>query len=165
MGGTSPEPARSQDNMEGCDLKLTAAKIILYYLLATRFHEMKSPSINPPATDGAARAMTTPPCLNLGFDNHRLQNRNVHSRRRFRNPLGARAGRSLRGRSRIWRLWVFDHPSGVWVRTVQGFVFLTSIIFEMDADQPRRRRELCANLRSFKRFCDIRTSEQGGARR
>ena len=51
MAGTraGPEPARSQDNMEGCDLKLTAAKIILYYLSNRRFNGMKCSSEFSPA--------------------------------------------------------------------------------------------------------------------
>jgi hypothetical protein len=59
MGGTraGPEPARSQDNMEGCELKLTAAKIILYYLSNRRFHGMKCSSEFSPAGE---RALASP---------------------------------------------------------------------------------------------------------
>ena len=55
--------------------------------------------------------------------------------------------------------------TGAWVRTVQGLIFLVSIIFYMYADEPQRRRALFANLRSFGRFGGIRTSEEGGVRR
>ena len=49
--------------------------------------------------------------------------------------------------------------TGAWVRTVQGLIFLASIIFYMYADEPQRRRALFANLRSFRRFGSMRTSE------
>jgi simple sugar transport system permease protein len=49
--------------------------------------------------------------------------------------------------------------TGAWVRTVQGLIFLVSIIFYMYADEPQRRRALFANLRSFGRFGSMRTSE------
>ena len=55
--------------------------------------------------------------------------------------------------------------TGAWVRTVQGLIFLVSIIFYMYADEPHRRRALFANLRSFGRLGGIRTSEEGGVRR
>ena len=56
--------------------------------------------------------------------------------------------------------------TGAWVRTVQGLIFLTAIIFYMYANEPQRRRALFANLRSFRRFgSSTRTSEEGGARR
>jgi simple sugar transport system permease protein len=55
--------------------------------------------------------------------------------------------------------------TGAWVRTVQGLIFLVSIIFYMYADEPQRRRALFANLRSFGRIGGIRTSEEGGVRR
>jgi len=55
--------------------------------------------------------------------------------------------------------------TGAWVRTVQGLIFLVSIIFYMYADEPQRRRTLFAKLRSFGRFGGIRTSEEGGVRR
>ena len=55
--------------------------------------------------------------------------------------------------------------TGAWVRTVQGLIFLVSIIFYMYADEPHRRRALFANLRSFGRLGGIRTSEVGGVRR
>ena len=62
MGGTraGPEPARSQDNMEGCDLKLTAAKIILYYLSNRRFHGMKCSSEFSPAGERALASPLSP---------------------------------------------------------------------------------------------------------
>jgi simple sugar transport system permease protein len=49
--------------------------------------------------------------------------------------------------------------TGAWVRTVQGLIFLASIIFYMYADEPQRRLALLANLRSFGRFGSMRTSE------
>src|SRR5271155_4710906 len=55
--------------------------------------------------------------------------------------------------------------TGAWVRTVQGLIFLVSIIFYMYADEPQRRRALFANLRSLGRFGSMRTSEGGGVRR
>jgi simple sugar transport system permease protein len=55
--------------------------------------------------------------------------------------------------------------TGAWVRTVQGLIFLVSIIFYMYADDPQRRRALFANLRSFGRFGSMRTSEEGRVRR
>ena len=55
--------------------------------------------------------------------------------------------------------------TGAWVRTVQGLIFLVSIIFYMYADEPQRRRALFAKLRSFGRLGGIRTSEEGGVRR
>jgi simple sugar transport system permease protein len=55
--------------------------------------------------------------------------------------------------------------TGAWVRTVQGLIFLASIIFYMYADEPQRRRALFANLRSFGGFGGVRASEQGGVRR
>ena len=55
--------------------------------------------------------------------------------------------------------------TGAWVRTVQGLIFLVSIIFYMYADEPHRRRALFANLRSFGRLGGIRTSGVGGFRR
>jgi hypothetical protein len=63
MGGTraGPEPARPQDNMEGCDLKLTAAKIILYYLSNRRFHGMKCSSEFSPAGESARVAIVARP--------------------------------------------------------------------------------------------------------
>ncbi|HSU99185.1 MAG TPA: ABC transporter permease [Roseiarcus sp.] len=54
--------------------------------------------------------------------------------------------------------------TGAWVRTVQGLIFLVSIIFYMYADEPQRRRALFARLRSFGKFGAIRTSEEGGVR-
>ena len=55
--------------------------------------------------------------------------------------------------------------TGAWVRTVQGLIFLVSIIFYMYADEPHRRRALFANLRSFRRLGGVRASEEGGVRR
>ncbi len=55
--------------------------------------------------------------------------------------------------------------TGAWVRTVQGLIFLVSIIFYMYADEPQRRQALFANLRSFRRVGGIRTPEEGGVRR
>jgi simple sugar transport system permease protein len=55
--------------------------------------------------------------------------------------------------------------TGAWVRTVQGLIFLVSIIFYMYADEPQRRRALFANLRSFGRLGGVRASEEGGVRR
>jgi simple sugar transport system permease protein len=55
--------------------------------------------------------------------------------------------------------------TGAWVRTVQGLIFLVSIIFYMYADEPQRRQALIANLRSFGRLGGIRTSEEEGVRR
>jgi simple sugar transport system permease protein len=55
--------------------------------------------------------------------------------------------------------------TGAWVRTVQGLIFLVSIIFYLYADEPQRRRALFANLRSLGKFGAIRTSEEGGVRR
>ena len=55
--------------------------------------------------------------------------------------------------------------TGAWVRTVQGLIFLVSIIFYMYADEPHRRRALFASLRSFGQLGGIRTSEEGGVRR
>ena len=55
--------------------------------------------------------------------------------------------------------------TGAWVRTVQGLIFLVSIIFYMYADEPQRRRALFANLRWFGRLGGRRTSEEGGVRR
>ena len=62
MGGTraGPEPARPQDNMEGGDLKLTAAKIILYYLSNRRFHGMKCSSEFSPAGERALASPLSP---------------------------------------------------------------------------------------------------------
>ena len=55
--------------------------------------------------------------------------------------------------------------TGAWVRTVQGLIFLVSIIFYLYADEPQRRQALFAKLRSFGRLGGIRTSEEGGVRR
>jgi simple sugar transport system permease protein len=55
--------------------------------------------------------------------------------------------------------------TGAWVRTVQGLIFLVSIIFYLYADEPQRRQAMFAKLRSLARFNGIRTSEEGGVRR
>src|SRR5580658_9558052 len=55
--------------------------------------------------------------------------------------------------------------TGAWVRTVQGLIFLVSIIFYMYADEPQRRRALFAHLRSFGRFGGMGASEEGRVRR
>ena len=55
--------------------------------------------------------------------------------------------------------------TGAWVRTVQGLIFLVSIIFYMYADEPQRRRALFANLRSLGRLGRVRATEGGGVRR
>jgi simple sugar transport system permease protein len=55
--------------------------------------------------------------------------------------------------------------TGAWVRTVQGLIFLVSIIFYLYADEPQRRQALFAKLRSFGGLGGIRTSEEGGVRR
>jgi simple sugar transport system permease protein len=55
--------------------------------------------------------------------------------------------------------------TGAWVRTVQGLIFLVSIIFYMYADEPQRRCALFAKLRLFGRLGGIQTSEEGGVRR
>jgi len=55
--------------------------------------------------------------------------------------------------------------TGAWVRTVQGLIFLVSIIFYMYADEPQRRRALFANMRSLGRLGGVRASEEGGLRR
>jgi simple sugar transport system permease protein len=55
--------------------------------------------------------------------------------------------------------------TGAWVRTVQGLIFLVSIIFYMYADQSHRRQAMFAKLLSLGRLGGIRTSEEGGVRR
>ena len=55
--------------------------------------------------------------------------------------------------------------TGAWVRTVQGLIFLLSIIFYLYADEPQRREALFAKLRPFGKLGGIRTSEEGGVRR
>jgi simple sugar transport system permease protein len=55
--------------------------------------------------------------------------------------------------------------TGAWVRTVQGLIFLVSIIFYMYADEPQRRQALFANLRSLGRLGGVRATEEGGVRR
>ena len=51
------------------------------------------------------------------------------------------------------------------MRTVQGLIFLVSIIFYMYADEPQRRRAFFANLRSLGRLGGVRATEGGGVRR
>ena len=55
--------------------------------------------------------------------------------------------------------------TGAWVRTVQGLIFLVSIIFYMYADEPQRRRAFFARLGRLRRFGGVRTAEEGRARR
>ena len=55
--------------------------------------------------------------------------------------------------------------TGAWVRTVQGLIFLVSIIFYLYADEPQRRQAMFAKLGSLGRSGGIRTSEEGGVRR
>ena len=49
--------------------------------------------------------------------------------------------------------------TGAWVRTVQGLIFLTAIIFYMYVDEPQRRRVFFARLGSFGKFGGTGTSE------
>ena len=55
--------------------------------------------------------------------------------------------------------------TGAWVRTVQGLIFLVSIIFYMYAEEPQRRRALFANLRSLSRLGGVRATEGESVRR
>ncbi len=55
--------------------------------------------------------------------------------------------------------------TGAWVRTVQGLIFLVSIIFYLYADEPQRRQAMFAKLGLLARLNGIRTSEEGGVRR
>jgi simple sugar transport system permease protein len=48
--------------------------------------------------------------------------------------------------------------TGSWVRTVQGFIFLVAIIFYMYVDEPQRRVNLLARLRSIPAFGGARAS-------
>ena len=41
--------------------------------------------------------------------------------------------------------------TGAWVRTIQGLVFLISIVFYLFVDEPKRRRDFFARLRFFRR--------------
>jgi simple sugar transport system permease protein len=49
--------------------------------------------------------------------------------------------------------------TGAWVRTVQGLIFLTAIIFYMYMDEPQRRQAFLARLGSFRRFGSARAAE------
>jgi simple sugar transport system permease protein len=49
--------------------------------------------------------------------------------------------------------------TGAWVRTVQGLIFLTAIVFYMYVDEPQRRQAFAARLGSFRRFGDARAAE------
>ncbi len=49
--------------------------------------------------------------------------------------------------------------TGAWVRTVQGLVFMISIIFYLYVDEPQRRRALLARVGSFKGFGRMRAAE------
>ena len=42
--------------------------------------------------------------------------------------------------------------TGAWVRTVQGLIFLTAIIFYMYVDEPQRRQAFFARLGSFRKI-------------
>ena len=55
--------------------------------------------------------------------------------------------------------------TGAWVRTVQGLIFLVSIIFYLFADEPQRRRALFASSVGSEDFGGMRPSEEGGVRR
>lgn len=49
--------------------------------------------------------------------------------------------------------------TGAWVRTVQGLVFMISIIFYLYVDEPQRRRAFFARVGSFKGFGRMRAAE------
>jgi simple sugar transport system permease protein len=49
--------------------------------------------------------------------------------------------------------------TGAWVRTVQGLIFLTAIVFYMYVDEPQRRQAFAARLGSFRRFGGARAAE------
>jgi len=49
--------------------------------------------------------------------------------------------------------------TGAWVRTVQGLIFLISIIFYLYADEPQRRRNLFARFGRFQSFGRMRSAE------
>jgi simple sugar transport system permease protein len=49
--------------------------------------------------------------------------------------------------------------TGAWVRTVQGLIFLISIIFYLYADEPQRRRGFFARFRVFQVFGRVRSAE------
>ncbi|MGA2795200.1 MAG: ABC transporter permease [Roseiarcus sp.] len=49
--------------------------------------------------------------------------------------------------------------TGAWVRTVQGLIFLISIIFYLYADEPQRRRTFFARLGRFQGFGRVQSAE------
>jgi simple sugar transport system permease protein len=49
--------------------------------------------------------------------------------------------------------------TGAWVRTVQGLIFLISIIFYLFADEPQRRRSFLKRFGRFQGFGRIRSAE------
>jgi simple sugar transport system permease protein len=49
--------------------------------------------------------------------------------------------------------------TGAWVRTVQGLIFLISIIFYLYADEPQRRRSLFARFGRIQSFGRMRSAE------
>ena len=49
--------------------------------------------------------------------------------------------------------------TGAWVRTVQGLIFLVSIIFYLYADEPQRRRDFLARFGRFQSFGRVRSAE------
>ena len=49
--------------------------------------------------------------------------------------------------------------TGAWVRTVQGLIFLISIIFYLYADEPQRRRSLFARFGRLQSFGRMRSAE------
>ena len=49
--------------------------------------------------------------------------------------------------------------TGAWVRTVQGLVFMISIIFYLYVDEPQRRKALFAHIGFFKGFGRVSAAE------
>jgi simple sugar transport system permease protein len=49
--------------------------------------------------------------------------------------------------------------TGAWVRTVQGLVFLISIVFYIAIEEPQRRRAFFARVRHLQRFGRMRSAE------
>jgi simple sugar transport system permease protein len=49
--------------------------------------------------------------------------------------------------------------TGAWVRTVQGLIFLVSIIFYLYVDEPQRRRQFFARFGRYQGFGRIRSAE------
>jgi simple sugar transport system permease protein len=49
--------------------------------------------------------------------------------------------------------------TGAWVRTVQGLIFLTAIIFYMYMDEPQRRQAFLVRMGSFRKFGGARAAE------